>query len=194
MKSLNLLILFIWARSFLYVKSDCEGKESLTSYSNCTSKSNETSKCCFVDTKTPRCISVPFENYNNTKYDTFKDNIIKRANETKGDNGDNISNIEQVKCGTEFEKCMSVSPTVKENCFNYTGRDEKNKISCCYMKIKYSKSTHYSCYPIDADKDAIKKAINKLEDEYVGSKKISIVCSSTYSKLSIIFLSIILLI
>ena len=92
-----------------------------------------------------------------------------------------LSNINQIQCGSELEKCASIDPgDIDDECtkFDMSGLD----LSCCYIKLKYKYNTKYGCYPIKKDKKAIKEKIKEMKQYYIGIKKISIYCNESFVK------------
>ena len=134
---------------------------------------------CYLDIKDPRCI-----NLNTTSYKSIKNSF---------NNNNYSASISQVHCGTDSEKCLNQAPEegIEETCTKVTIKESEDA-SCCYMKVSYDKNKKYSCYPVKKDKDEIKELIEELKKEYIGSKKISIDCSSQNIVLSffVLFLAI----
>ena len=90
-----------------------------------------------------------------------------------------LSNINQIQCGSQLEKCASIDPgDIDDECTNFVMSD----LSCCYIKLKYKYNTKYGCYPIKKDKKAIKEKIKEMKQYYIGIKKISIYCNESFVK------------
>lgn len=135
--------------------------QSLTNYSltNC---QTDNKSCCYLEGAQPACVEA-----NTTSYEEMKKSLS------------GMTSISQLHCGTKYEKCINQSPDegIEKTCTDLTKDDDSYK--CCYMKISYDKNKKYSCYPVmKKNKDEIKKLIEELKNEYTGSKKISIDCSS----------------
>ena len=93
--------------------------------------------------------------------------------------GYKLTNINQIQCGTELEKCASIDPgDIDDECTNFPVGD----LSCCYIKLKYKYNTKYGCYPIKKDKKTIKEKIKEMKQYYIGIKKISIYCNESFVK------------
>ena len=137
---------------------------------------------CYFDIKDPLCIHT----FNTTSYKSIK-------NSFNSSNYSSSASISQVHCGTDSEKCLNQAPEegIEETCTNVTIKGAEDA-SGCYKKVSYDKNKKYSCYPVKKDKDEIKELIEELKKEYIGSKKISIDCSSQNIVLSffVLFLAI----
>ena len=92
-----------------------------------------------------------------------------------------LSNINQIQCGTQFEKCASIEPgDIDDECFK--DEYEDSGYSCCYIKLKYKYNTKYGCYPIEKKKGTIKNKIKEMKEYYIGVKEISIYCDESFVK------------
>lgn len=128
---------------------------------------------CYLDIANPRCITL-----DRTSYKSIKESFNKTSYASS-------ASISQVHCGTDSEKCLNQAPDegIEVTCTKVPISDSEDA-SCCYMKVSYDKNKKYSCYPVKNDKDEIKALIEELKKEYIGSKKISIDCSTQNIALS----------
>ena len=78
------------------------------------------------------------------------------------------------------ELCEGIQPfeDVIEDCTKY--KIANTSKVCCYMKLIYDEGDIYSCYPVEKNKDAIKREINMLKGIYEESESINIDCDSFY--------------
>lgn len=129
---------------------------------------------CFIDGIVPKCVALTTSSYKDLKKD-----ITQKYNEL------NITDISQVHCNTEYERCIDLAPESgnKKKCTNFTITNSTEK--CCYMKVKYKGNSKYSCYPALKDKKEIKDIIKILKKEYVGSESISIDCNGKFISLGL---------
>ena len=110
---------------------------------------------CFINGPTQKCLEN--SNYPNS-YQEIED-IFNNVYATY-----NIININQIQCGSDFEKCASINPEdIKDKCYNVS----LSAGQCCYMKLKYQHNTKYACYPIEKSKSVIKNKIKDLKKYYV---------------------------
>lgn len=180
---MNKQIFVYFILSFIVLShQQCSTKNGLASASICNEQSSDSSYCCFVDSPTkPTCQAFSF-----VDYEGFKSQVNEKFKELQ------ITSIEQVHCGSVFERCINIAPDegIDETCTNQT---TILNTSCCYMKVKYDHGKTYGCYPVEKDKKKIKDVIKALKKEYIGSNSIKIDCSATFISLTVLsFISLLL--
>ena len=178
---LNVLIILVVSPNT--INTTPEDNEEAGTGGEETTKENENKKTNDTKQTEQECIinGTCFNSYNSTcinltanSYSDIEEYFTKYAKEN------DIVNINQINCGTDYENCYRTEPTkgIKEDCTKIKVPDG----SCCYMTVKYKNNKKYACYPIKKDKNAIQSKIKQLKEKYDGSKKISIDCYSSFFK------------
>lgn len=178
---MNTFLLCILFALCLFIHKACSPVNS-PSLENCLIQSAQGSpmRCCFVDGPTPTC-----QSYNAVPYKQL------RLNFNDSFDLDKATNIEQVYCGTEDEKCLSLllEENSRSKCTDSNFHSESNK--CCFVTVGYKYNSNSFCYPAPKNNIAeLESLVENLKFEYFGAQSVSIDCAISYMTINIALIGI----
>lgn len=179
---MNTFLLCILFALCSFIHNVCSPFGPSASLENCISQEGQSppERCCFVDGPKPTCKvynAVPYQQLR-LNFNIFFDLSI-------------ATNIEQVYCGTEDEKCFSLvlEENSRSKCTDSNFHSESNK--CCFVTVGYKYNSNYFCYPAPkANIAELKSLVESLKSEYFGAQSVSIDCAMSYMTINIALIGI----